>query len=720
MSAFCAVNTPLVGQSPAPTEHTSTSAPAPLQIVTAQPEKTPEESVKPSNRDSFLGVAGQKPLPDLVPDNTENGDVAMDTAADDEGASPSQEGDDSPTKDGKNESGEDSVEDDSKNKKKKTQKFFCTDYPPCKLNFTRSEHLARHIRKHTGERPFQCHCGRRFSRLDNLRQHAQTVHVHEEIPAESPAASGSRYQRHVRAERVRPVGRSRASTLSSVITPAQQARHGHGRNLSTSSITSNSSVSTFAGDDFRRNLGLQTPRNRLSLDTYPAHQRMSSAYAGPQYFPVGASSPSGYSTPTSATFSIGTNSPRYSSGLHTPSSSISKSGYPPKEGDNRLSTQGTNPFQSDSYSQSYMSPVPSHAALSRAGAQYASPIRSFADPRRDAFAEAESRRRTWHANTSTGVGQRPASSSGISAPPKPLFSQQQTDLSSIPLSSGGLRLPGIETFDNLNRLPPPPVRRAPSPMELDPPSQPVEQQATVGGEEGRPQRISWTSSLRQDMNRLDIDAPATQEPASGPWKTTIAANLSTELLTTPRPVPARPTSFHSRTQSEVLPSIASHPDEMSESEDTHVPVTAKRSKRHGWYMQPPTEGPTAAKPAPSFPTIATTFRTTPESGSDGDGAPTPVTQALDAHPTIIQTNGHTETQDHAMEGVEESKRQPLTFRSGYPDTAAYSTSAQPTPFGLPKVYETGAPPQFGHSRATSTPMTGFEALVAAATAKHSR
>lgn len=48
---------------------------------------------------------------------------------------------------------EDPTDDESLNadgilsdKKKKTQRFWCTDYPPCNLSFTRSEHLARHIR----------------------------------------------------------------------------------------------------------------------------------------------------------------------------------------------------------------------------------------------------------------------------------------------------------------------------------------------------------------------------------------------------------------------------------------------------------------------------------------------------------------------------------------------------------------------------------------------
>ncbi|KAK6453869.1 Up in starvation [Scheffersomyces xylosifermentans] len=71
----------------------------------------------------------------------------------------------------------------SKPKSKRSSKgrvFQCTGYPGCNMSFTRSEHLARHKRKHTGERPFTCpYCSKNFSRLDNLRQHKQTVHAYE-------------------------------------------------------------------------------------------------------------------------------------------------------------------------------------------------------------------------------------------------------------------------------------------------------------------------------------------------------------------------------------------------------------------------------------------------------------------------------------------------------------------------------------------------------------
>lgn len=70
--------------------------------------------------------------------------------------------------------------DKSPHKILKGRVFQCTGFPDCNKSFTRSEHLARHRRKHTGERPFTCpHCAKTFSRLDNLRQHKQTVHAYE-------------------------------------------------------------------------------------------------------------------------------------------------------------------------------------------------------------------------------------------------------------------------------------------------------------------------------------------------------------------------------------------------------------------------------------------------------------------------------------------------------------------------------------------------------------
>ena len=54
--------------------------------------------------------------------------------------------DDSEGEDGHASDDEEINADGTKSKKKKSQRFYCTDYPPCNLSFTRSEHLARHIR----------------------------------------------------------------------------------------------------------------------------------------------------------------------------------------------------------------------------------------------------------------------------------------------------------------------------------------------------------------------------------------------------------------------------------------------------------------------------------------------------------------------------------------------------------------------------------------------
>ena len=141
------------------------TTPKPNTNIAREPSKEASNTESAPNtptRHSFGGVLGQRPLPDepLTPAQ-QTQDAPTDTPASlkrdsSHASTKSQEANvvkDVEMGDGDDDNGEDdgsdndSVNSDSRpSKKKKGQRFFCTDFPPCQLSFTRSEHLARHIR----------------------------------------------------------------------------------------------------------------------------------------------------------------------------------------------------------------------------------------------------------------------------------------------------------------------------------------------------------------------------------------------------------------------------------------------------------------------------------------------------------------------------------------------------------------------------------------------
>ncbi|CAJ2509278.1 Uu.00g143040.m01.CDS01 [Anthostomella pinea] len=481
------------------------------------------------------------------------------------------------------------------NKKKKSQRFYCTDYPPCNLSFTRSEHLARHIRKHTGERPFQCHCSRRFSRLDNLRQHAQTVHVNEDIPMDSLAATGTRFQRQIRTDRVRPAVRARASTSGSMGTPTR----GHAKSLSTSSISSVGS-NLSARDERRRPppLVMADPRARLSLETYQH---------GPEGYMYRPASPSDFSTPTSATFSTGQSSPRWGSGIASPISSHSRSHSlyaGSRTPGRRLSVpSGGIPFQSPhgaSMGRFMFSVGPMNssnpATYSPVGSVMGSPT-SSAFSRRESTSHAEDwRRRTWHPDSSNFNTASISSRLSTVTTPAQFQSPAEERISMAapaPQQSVSFRLPGIESFGPIPRRQASPPRRIPSPMVVDsdashPPA--LLPTANSGEAEEKQNSAGWDMGLHRGLTRLDITSNASpQADTASSWARDahqaveaeadrVRLNLPTVRFNEPVIMESEasrasntPRTFHQHTMS--APSFA---------------ASSRENKRRGWYQNPNT------------------------------------------------------------------------------------------------------------------------------------
>ncbi|KAJ6138601.1 hypothetical protein N7471_005087 [Penicillium samsonianum] len=479
-------------------------------------------------------------------------------------------------------------------KKKKGQRFFCTSFPPCNLSFTRSEHLARHIRKHTGERPFQCHCSRRFSRLDNLRQHAQTVHVNEEIPGDSLAATGTRFQRQVRTDRVRPPGRARAGTGGSVGSHSR----GHSRNLSTSSIASTTSTFSQPPELRRRPPPLimandPAARSRLAMDSMgeppstppaqirgiPAPNLLRPCLAQHMGSGKGKMAARRLSVPTSSNPFLAQHGNAYPPAYHTPAGAP----YPNAAG-------------------VFASPTSTHYSVSR-------------DESTLSAAEAEMRRRTWHPSSYTGFP-RPGTSG---------LNQYHTP-DNVPASFGvngstehPPRLPGIESFDKVVQRPMTPPTRKTSPMQLDGHQRPnpgfgsgfnYTQPAhrpppPISGPGHRRGHVSWDMSLHHNLTGLDIRDRRPSTASASQWSQQTLAELQN--------VSSRPSSSYQ-----------------------------------------PAFGPTAERSPEEYRghraslSIGSRARTSPEDSSSSEGVHTPSTASLEYHPAIVHSSGYIESHDSSL------------------------------------------------------------------------
>ncbi|KAJ5155993.1 hypothetical protein N7492_008796 [Penicillium capsulatum] len=560
-------------------------------------------------------------------------------------------------------------------KKKKGQRFFCTDFPPCNLSFTRSEHLARHIRKHTGERPFQCHCSRRFSRLDNLRQHAQTVHVNEDIPGDSLAATGTRFQRQVRTDRVRPPGRARAGTGGS------QGGHsrGHSRNLSTSSITSTTSTYSQPPELRRRPPPLlmandPTTRARLGLD--PMGEPPSTPPGQIRGIPGPSTGGSPY---TPSVFSAGpTGSPQFTSPI-----SASHGFWEGKTAARRLSVPtSSNPFLQ------HGNPYPPAYTNAPAGAPYP-PIGVFASPTNSNYpasrdegnisaAEADVRRRTWHPSTYQALN-RP-STSGLSQYHTPDTVQPSFGGAGKP-SDQPPRLPGIESFDKVvsqHRPLTPPTRKE-SPMQIDgqgrPPPPPghafssgfnytqpsVRPAPPISGPGHRRGHVSWDMSLHTNLTGLDIRDRRPSGDASQWGQRTIA-----ELQN----VSSRPSSSY---------------------QPAFGPTAERSPEEHRGH-------------APSLSSGSRPAQTSPEDSSSSEGVHTPSTASVEYHPAIVHSSGYIESHDSSLPS---DQPQPICGRQAS-HTDGYPGHAEQEPRTTVFPDSSGRDPGMGR----------LEALVAVATSEN--
>lgn len=420
------------------------------------------------------------------------------------------------------------------------------------------------------------------------------------------------------------------------------------------------------------------------------------------------SSPGAFS-PAPSNFS-GHNSPQRWNSVHSPSPSHSRAASLYNEsrayGRRMSMNSGLNAYYPTygppppigMYS-SNMSPYVTHNVALPASptSSHAGSVWSRRDSISSAGGDAETwRRRTWHPESQTNFTSRLVNVTTAQQyqqeqrRPEPQYHQVQNP---PPPPPDAIRLPGISSFDPLQR-PATPPRRQPSPPLIETPSRVPFPRSTYQGR--RPEPLpQFTMPLHRDMNRLELE-PQRQTPQDGAsvWADEVNSAVLAQADQSRGPPMVR---FEPGPPREQFATFA------PPARPTHVsapPITPREAKRRGWYA-----GPISTEAPP----VHFQQRISPEGSSSSEGIPgTPGSASVTEYqPRIVHSSGWVESTQNMQpqqHNVHSNIRNASSAGPGHPN---YS-------------YGTGEPAQMQSERPEqnkANSMLRLEALVAVATSE---